>query len=152
MLNKIDIVDVLNTFLKTFISAYPFATKHFTAMQPSPQSSTVRIPTSSYLSHGEGPLLGEGVVVEVEDAQVCVVLHGFGQSRHARVVDAVLRHVNLLQAAHQLRTQRMIRTMTWPVWSGGQITNNMSYIDITWSEISNCNQSISAPGRQISTM
>lgn len=33
------------------------------------------------------------------------MLHGFGQSGHPRVIDAILRHVNLLQAAHQLRTQ-----------------------------------------------
>lgn len=55
-----------------------------------------------HLSHGDGPLLGERVVVEVEDAEACVVLHGCGQGCYAGVIDAILGHVNLLQAAHQL--------------------------------------------------
>lgn len=55
-----------------------------------------------YLSHGDGSLLGEGVVVEVEDAEAAVVLHGFGQRRYTLVIDPILRHVNFLQTAHHL--------------------------------------------------
>lgn len=60
---------------------------------------------SVYLSHGDGPLLSEGVVIEVEDAETCVVLHGCGQCCHTRVIYAILGHVNLLQAAYQLEKQ-----------------------------------------------
>lgn len=60
---------------------------------------------SLYLSHGDSPLLSEGVVVEVEDAEARVLLHGCGQGCHTRVIDAILGHVNLLQAAHQLGKQ-----------------------------------------------
>lgn len=55
-----------------------------------------------HLSHCHRPLLSERVVVEVEDAKACVVLQRFGQRHHARVIDAVLRHVNFLQSADQL--------------------------------------------------
>lgn len=56
----------------------------------------------TYLSHCHRPLLSEGVVIEVEDAKACVVLQSFGQRRHARMIDAVLRHVNFFQSANQL--------------------------------------------------
>lgn len=56
----------------------------------------------SHLGHGDGSFLGEGVVVEVEHSELGVVLHGVGESRHSGVVDAILRHVDLLQTAHQL--------------------------------------------------
>ena len=58
---------------------------------------------AAYLSHGQSPSLGEGVVIEVEHAELGVVLHGRGQGSDARVVDSVLGHVHLLQAAHQLQ-------------------------------------------------
>lgn len=63
---------------------------------------------SLYLSHGDSPLLSEGVVIEVEDAEACVVLHGCGQGCYTRVIDAILGHVNLFQAAHQLGKQIVI--------------------------------------------
>lgn len=56
----------------------------------------------SNLGHGDGSFLGEGIVVEVEHSELGVVLHGVGESHHSGVVDAVLRHVDLLQTAHQL--------------------------------------------------
>ena len=56
-----------------------------------------------YLCHGQSTSFGEGVVIEVEHAEVGVVLHGRGQRSDTRVVDAVLGHVHLLQAAHQLQ-------------------------------------------------
>lgn len=56
----------------------------------------------SHLRHGDGSFLGEGVVVEIEHSELGVVLYGVGQSRHSGVVDAVLRHVDFLQTAHQL--------------------------------------------------
>lgn len=59
-----------------------------------------------YLCHGDGSLLGEGVIVEVDDAQLGVVLQGVGHGRDAWVVDAILRNMDLLQAAHQLNTQQ----------------------------------------------
>lgn len=55
-----------------------------------------------YLSHGDSPLLSEGVVIKVEDSEARVVLHGCGQSCYTSVIDAILGHVNFLQAAHQL--------------------------------------------------
>lgn len=61
-----------------------------------------------YLSHGDSPLLSECVVIEVEDAEVWVVLHCHGQGCHTRVIDAILWHINLLQAAHQLATQIVV--------------------------------------------
>lgn len=108
---------------------------------------------SLYLSHGDGPFLCEGVVVEVEDAEAWVVLHGCGQGCHTRMIDAILGHVDLLQAAHQLGTHIVIVGLLYLhshrelqqfvhnnsqsfEWSSSQITNNMSYIDINWSEIS----------------
>lgn len=60
------------------------------------------IDVCSHLRHGDGSFLGEGVVVEVEHSELGVVLHGVGQSCHSGVVDAVLGHVDFLQAAHQL--------------------------------------------------
>ena len=63
---------------------------------------------SPYLSHGGSPLLSEGVVVEVEDAEVWVVLHCRGQGCHTGMIDAILGHMNLLQAAHQLGTQIIV--------------------------------------------
>lgn len=62
-----------------------------------------------YLSHGHRPLLSEGVVVEVDDAKSRVVLQSFGQRRHASVIDAVLRHVNFLQSADQLKGKKFKR-------------------------------------------
>lgn len=59
--------------------------------------------TSPYLSHSDRPFLCESVVVEVEDAESAVVLHGCGQRRHTGMVDAVLGHVDFLQASHQLQ-------------------------------------------------
>lgn len=56
-----------------------------------------------YLSHCHSPLLSEGVVVEVDDTKACVVLQSFGQRRHTRMIDAVLRHVNFFQSADQLK-------------------------------------------------
>jgi len=52
--------------------------------------------------HGQRAPLGEGVVVEVEDAELRVVLQGCSQRRHTCVGDAVLGHVDFFQAAHQL--------------------------------------------------
>lgn len=61
-----------------------------------------------HLCHSNRSFLGEGVVVEVEHSELGVVLHGVGQSGHSRVVDAVLRHVDFLQTAHQLWPNRFI--------------------------------------------
>ena len=66
-----------------------------------------------YLGHGDGALLGEGVVVKVDDAQVGVVLHGAGQRSDPRVIDAVLGHVDLLQTANQLQRKGSSISESW---------------------------------------
>lgn len=55
-----------------------------------------------YLSHCDSPLFSEGVVVEVKDAEARVVLQSCGQRCDARMINAILGHVNFFQAAHQL--------------------------------------------------
>lgn len=55
-----------------------------------------------HLCHGQRPLLGERVVVEVQDPQLPVVPHGRGQGHHACRVDPVLGQVDLLQAGYEL--------------------------------------------------
>lgn len=55
-----------------------------------------------YLRHGQRSSLGEGVVVEVEDAELRVVAHGRSQRHHTCVVDPILGHVDFFQAAYQL--------------------------------------------------
>lgn len=63
-----------------------------------------------HLSHCHRPLLGEGVVVEVDDAKACVVLQSVGQRRHTSMIDAVLRHVDFFQCANQLEGKNKINT------------------------------------------
>lgn len=86
---------------------------------------------SPYLSHGDSPFLSESVVIEVEDAEVWVVLHCRGQGCHTGVIDAILGHMNLLQAAHQLGTQTVI--VRYKLLSSSQPhTENSSLSAITY--------------------
>lgn len=72
-----------------------------------------------YLSHCDSPLFGEGVIVEVKDAEARVVLQSCGQRCDARMIDAILGHVNFFQAAHQLgkNIKRVIYTLLFTVLS-----------------------------------
>lgn len=58
--------------------------------------------TRPHLCHGQRSLLGECVVVQIEDAELWIVAQGRSQRRHALIVDTVLGHVDFFQAAHQL--------------------------------------------------
>lgn len=64
-----------------------------------------------HLCHGNSSSLGEGVVVKVEDSELWVVPHGKSQCHHTGVVDAILGHMDLLQAANHLKNREEFKSL-----------------------------------------
>ena len=109
---------------------------------------------TAHLCHCQRSLLGESVVIEVQDAEFAVMLDCWSQRRHAWIADTILGHVDFLQAADELKrntgdhstSNSCISDMrNWPFWQHSliyqykqhtqSIQNKAGWEVLTWTAL-----------------